>query len=189
MFEGVVATFLGQTGGGLAARYAAGRRTAGVPVALPEGPVLALSPGGHNQLQAQVIHEFLPRFAKGARVLYLGDTDHKSLHVEEAALASLGVPVTKHDKLPDIVLHDERRGWLFLIEAVTTHGPVSAKRHMELEAMLRDCKAGRVYVSAFPGFKEFKLYASSIAWETEVWLAEVPEHLLHYNGDRFFGPR
>jgi hypothetical protein len=188
-FAAATVKFLTATGGGLAARYGAGRRAAGVEIVLFGGEVLALSPGGHNQLQACIIRDFLPRFAPGARVLYLGDTDHKSLRVDKAALASLGVPMTKHDKLPDIVLYDETKEWLFLIEAVTSHGPVSAKRHIELEEALHACAAGRIYVSAFPGFKEFKREASHIAWETEVWLAEAPDHLLHYNGDRFFGPR
>jgi hypothetical protein len=97
--------------------------------------------------------------------------------------------VRANNKLPDVVLYDENRNWLFLIEAVTSHGPVSAKRHVELEAVLTNAGPGRVYVSAFPSFREFKRYADQIAWETEVWVAEFPEHLLHYNGDRFFGPR
>jgi len=102
---------------------------------------------------------------------------------------TIGVPVTRHDKLADVVLYDGARGWLFLVEAVTTHGPVSPKRHAELEKSLAGCKVGRVYISAFPAFREFKKYAAHIAWETEVWIAEAPDHLLHYNGDRFIGPR
>lgn len=188
-FDQLASTFLAQVGGGLADRYAAKRGAAGVVVTVAPGATLRLSPGGHNRLQASVIHEFLPRFAPGAHVLYLGDTEHKSLHVDDEALAALGVPVTRHDKLPDVVLYDEVRGWLFLVEAVTSHGPVSPKRHAELEDMLRASKSGRVYVSAFPSFRDFKRYAAHIAWETEVWIAEAPDHLLHYNGDRFFGPR
>lgn len=188
-FARLASAFLSQVGGGLAVRYASKRGAAGVVVKLAPGTMLRLSPGEHNRLQASVVHEFLPRFASAARVLYLGDTDHKSLHVDDYALGALGVPVTKHDKLPDVVLYDEVRSWLFLIEAVTSHGPVSPKRHAELENTLQACKAGRVYVSAFPAFREFKKYAAHIAWETEVWIAEAPDHLLHYNGDRFFGPR
>ena len=122
-------------------------------------------------------------------MLYLGDTDHKSLHVEQEKLAALGIPDGKHDKLPDVVLYDEARGWLFLIEAVTSHGPVSPKRYKELEEMLSGCKAGRVYVSAFLDGKTFGRYAAEIAWETEVWIADAPEHMVHFNGDRFLGPR
>jgi hypothetical protein len=100
----------------------------------------------------------------------------------------LNIPVTEHDKLPDVVLHDEERNWLFLIEAVTSHGPVSPKRQYELEEMLEECTAERIYVSAFPNFSEFKRHIDKIAWETEVWLSEVSDHLIHFNGDKFLGP-
>ena len=112
-----------------------------------------------------------------------------NLVVNTKALANLGIPITEHDKLPDVVLHDRTRRWLFLIEAVTSHGPVSPKRIVELEKMFAECPAGLVYVSAFPDMAEFKRHAPQIAWETEMWLAEVPDHLIHFNGDRFFGPR
>jgi hypothetical protein len=75
-----------------------------------------------------------------------------------------------------------------LIEAATTHGPVSPKRHAELEAMLKDCPAGRVYVTAFMDFTGFKKYTSEIVWESEVWVAEFPDHKIHFNGDKFLGP-
>jgi type II restriction enzyme len=101
----------------------------------------------------------------------------------------LNVPITEDDKLPDVVIHDRKREWLFLIEAVTSHGPISPKRIVELEAILAECLAGMVFVSAFPDMAEFKRHARHIAWETEVWLAETPDHLIHFNGDRFFGPR
>lgn len=187
-FGAAAAKFRTAEGGGLAERYAKPRKSANVTVTL-DGEAVTLSPGAHNRLQGQIVEHFIPRFAPGARVLYLGDTDHKSKHVDEARLAALGVPVTKHDKLPDLVVHDETRGWIFLIEAVTTHGPVSAKRHVELENVLAKSKAGRVYVSAFPSFHEFKKYADEIAWETEVWIADAPDHMLHFNGDHFMGPR
>jgi len=188
-FDALVQAFRKAQKGGLAAQYGQARRAANIEMTLRDGETVTLSPGAHNRLQADVVELFLPRFASGAHVLYLGDTDHKSKVVDEARLAALGVPVTKHDKLPDVVLHHEEKDWLFLIEAVTTHGPVGPKRYMELEDALSGVSAGRVYVSAFPSFREFKKYADDIAWETEVWVAEFPDHLLHYNGDRFFGPR
>jgi type II restriction enzyme len=187
-FEAAGARFRTAAGGGLAERYAKPRKSANVMVTI-DGEATTFSPGSHNRLQGLIVEQFIPRFAPGARVLYLGDTDHKSKHVDEARLAAVGVPVTKHDKLPDLVVHDEARGWVFLIEAVTTHGPISAKRHVELEGVLAKSLVGRVYVSAFPSFREFKRYADEIAWETEVWIADAPSHLLHFNGDRFMGPR
>lgn len=188
-FDAVAQAFRAAAEGGLALRYARQREDARVPVTLPDGRQFQLSPGKHNMLQALIIEEFLPRFAGGARVLYLGDSARKHLVVDHAQLQALGIPVSEHDKLPDVVAWMPDRNWLFLAEAVTSHGPVSAKRQVELEEMLAGCSAGKVYVSAFLSFAEFKRHADQIAWDTEVWIAEAPSHLLHYNGDRFYGPR
>jgi len=175
--------------GSLLTVYASKRTSRLVPVRLANGAKLELSPGRHNQLQAAVVEVFAPRFAPGSRLLYLGDTAKKNLFVDAASLRKLGIPITDHDKLPDIVLYDRKRAWLFLIEAVTSHGPVTPKRVFELEAMLADCNVGRLYVSAFPDFAEFRRHLKNIAWETEVWIAEIADHMIHFNGDRFLGPR
>ena len=175
--------------GALTARYSSPRDHNKVPVTLPDGQTLVLSPGKHNEVQKAIIEEFAPRFAPGSEVLYLGDTAKKALIVDAKAFLALGIPITEHDKLPDVVLFDRKKQWLYLIEAVTSHGPVSPKRVIEIEALLKKCTAGPVYVSAFPDMAEFKKHAKDIAWETEVWLADVPDHLIHFNGDRFFGPR
>ncbi len=29
---------------------------------------------------------------------------------------------------------------------------------------------------------------AQIAWESEVWIAEEPMHMIHFNGERFLGP-
>ncbi|MGC9395819.1 MAG: BsuBI/PstI family type II restriction endonuclease [Anaerolineae bacterium] len=160
-----------------------------VPLRLADGRTFYLSPGEHNELQALVIQEFGPRFAPAATVLYLGDTANKKLILEEDLFMSLGVPAPDHDKLPDVILFDAERNWLFLIEAVTSHGPLSPKRHVELSEMFESCSADLVYVTAFLDFATFKGFLSEIAWETEVWVAEIVDHLIHFNGDRFLGPR
>jgi len=166
-----------------------------IPVKLPNGQEITLSPGIHNQLHADIVHEFCPRFiGEGGIVLYIGDTASsrdeggKLLVLEKEQLAALGVPPMSHDKLPDVVVYDEKREWLFLIEAVTSHGPVSPKRWNELEEALSTCTVGRVYVTAFPDTAEFRKNAADIAWETEVWISAQPDHMIHFNGDRFLGP-
>ena len=98
------------------------------------------------------------------------------------------MPIGLHDKLPDVVLHYAEAGWLFLVEAVTSHGPISEKRHAELETMLAECPLGRVYVTAFLTRVDFRQYAADVAWETEVWIAENPGHMIHFNGPKFLGP-
>lgn len=160
-----------------------------VPLDLPDGVRVELSPGQHNELQAAIVQQFAPRFAPHARLLYLGDTAKKSLHVDDIRLSAIKVPVTQHDKLPDVILNDERRKRLLLIEAVTAHGPMTPSRVMELRALLAECPQGLVFISAFLDMAEFRKHLKDIAWETEVWIAEIPEHMIHFNGDRFLDPR
>lgn len=160
-----------------------------IPVTLQNGKTLKLSAGKHNEVQAAIVEQFAPRFANGGILLYLGDTAKKDLFLDEQGLKDLGIPIDQHSKLPDVVILDTNRNWLFLIEAVTSHGPVSPKRLLELEDFLKDCKVGKVYVTAFPDMAEFKKHSINIAWETEVWLMDVADHMIHFNGDRFMGPR
>lgn len=176
----------------LTAQYAEARDHQRIALTLPDGRTVALSPGLHNEVQRAVLEEFLPAFASGAKLLYLGDTEQKHLFEDTETLRRLGIPLGQHSKLPDVVLLQERPDgseWLFLIEVVTSHGPVSPKRKMELQEMLKACPAGPVYVTAFPNFKLFKKYSAALAWHTEVWIQEMPGNMIHFNGDRFLGPR
>lgn len=175
--------------GELSKKYLKERKQTLIPVMLSNGKTLKLSAGKHNVVQAAIVQDFAARFAQGSEVLYLGDTANKDLYIDKKKLKELNIPIDEHSKLPDVVLYDEKKNWLFLIEAVTSHGPVSPKRVIELEELLKDCRAGKVYVSAFPDFTEFKKYSTNIAWETEVWVVDFPEHMIHFNGDRFMGPR
>jgi type II restriction enzyme len=173
----------------LAEIYERNRESQYVPVTFPTGEKFNLSPGKHNELQAAIIKEFAPRFLATPQVLYFGDTAKKGLVLDNASFILLNVNVTDHDKLPDIVLLDAAKKWLFLIEAVTSHGPMNPKRVFELREMFKNSKYGLVFVSAFPEFSEFKQHSKDISWETEVWISDFPEHLIHYNGDKFIGPR
>ena len=135
------------------------------------------------------MEQFAPRFAPGGKLLYIADTEDKDLYVDTDGLNALHLPIMEHSNLPDIIISDDKRGWLFLIEVVTSHGPVSPKRIVELEEWTQDCPYGVVYVTAAPSVRELKNHVEDIAWETEVWLADAPDHLIHFNGDRFIGPR
>lgn len=154
------------------------------------GLEVKFSPGKHNQLQKEIIEEFLPRFAPGANVLYVGDTAKKDLIKNNEKLLELGIKITDHDKLPDVILYMEEKNWIFFIEAVTSVGPISVKRRDDINAMLENCNCGIVYVTAFLDMgKIFKSFINEIAWETEIWIADNPDHMIHLNGDRFLGPR
>jgi hypothetical protein len=147
-----------------------------------------LSSGKHNILQKDILKNFAPRFAKGSILIYMGDTARKLFYLDAEYCEKLNIDITKHDKLPDIVLYHHKKKWLYLIEAVTSHGPVSDKRMIEIEEMLSDSSVHLIFVSAFPDFKTFQKYASEISWETEVWISNSPDHIIHFNGDKFLGP-
>jgi hypothetical protein len=154
-------------------------------VKLPNGTLIKFTPGKHNKLQISVLKRFRAEFCPKSQIAYVGDAARKLLHKDEKALKRLKIPITEHDKLPDVVLYDKSKKLLFLIEAVTSHGPLSPKRQIELEKALVKCKARKVYISAFPDFREFKRHIDNIAWETEVWIEVNPNHMIHFNGPKF----
>ncbi|MEZ5449798.1 MAG: BsuBI/PstI family type II restriction endonuclease [Thiolinea sp.] len=172
----------------LVARYAKERDQMLVPVEIAPGKTVSLSPGEHSELIRDIIEKFAPRFAPGSTLVYVGDTGDKWGYFDAPHLASLGVDVDSHGKMPDVVLHYTAKNWLLLVESVTSHGPVDGKRHAELASLFAGSTAGLVYVTAFPNRSVMGRYLGDIAWESEVWVADAPSHLIHFNGERFLGP-
>ncbi len=168
--------------------YESKRNLKKMPVKI-NGVNFTFSPGKHNQLQKAILEEFAPRFAPNSECLYVGDTIEKDLVKNEERLQGLGFSITLHDKMPDVVLYSEDKNWLYFIEAVTSVGPMDPKRIKELEEMTTGVTAGKIYITAFLDFKTFKKFSESLAWETEVWIADMPDHMIHLNGDKFLGPR
>jgi hypothetical protein len=164
------------------------RTLARVPVTLPDGSQVALSPGGQNLLIKAIIEHFCPAFAPRGVVLYIGDTENKFVHLEIEHLASLGVSLDPAAKIPDVIVYHTAKNWLLLIEAVTSAGPVDGKRRKELKELFSGCKAGLVFVTAFENRRVMQSFIGQIAWESEVWIAEDPDHMIHFNGERFLGP-
>ncbi|MGO8898365.1 MAG: BsuBI/PstI family type II restriction endonuclease [Isosphaeraceae bacterium] len=185
-FDDAVKRFIEQFGS-LNIAYDRLRETNRIPLLLPDGATVYLSPE-HNALRVAIIEEFGPRFAPGAGVLHVGDTAKKHVIFDSGHLAGLGVPITEHDELPDVVLYDPHQQRLFMIEAVTLHGPVSPKRHREFESFLGSCLAERVYEVAFHSCAVFRISAADTARETEVWIAATQDHMIHFNGPTFLGP-
>jgi adenine-specific DNA-methyltransferase len=169
-------------------RYAQSRAMERIPVKFNDGLELTLSPGGQNELVEKIIHEFSPRFVPGGQVIYLGDTDDKWLYFDKSKLLELGVTIEEHGKMPDVIIYHTEKNWLLLIEAVTSHGPINPKRMGELKQLFLGSQAGLVFVTTFLTRKAMLEYLGEIAWETEVWVAESPEHMIHFNGERFLGP-
>ncbi|MFI2279613.1 BsuBI/PstI family type II restriction endonuclease [Nocardia beijingensis] len=173
---------------GLKKQYAAAREMNRIPVVSTDGKEFFLTPGGQNPLIKLMTEEFCSLFTPGAELLYVGDSGDKFVVFEKGRFAELGVTFDAHGKMPDLVVYLEDKQWLVLMEAANSHGPVDSKRHAELAALFGSATPGLVYVSCFPDRKEMRKYLTQIAWETEVWCAEDPTHLIHFNGERFLGP-
>ncbi|MBE6312564.1 MAG: restriction endonuclease [Bacteroidales bacterium] len=168
--------------------YASKKKMQKMPVQI-DGITFSLSAGKHNELQKAIVEEFAPRFAPHSQCLYLGDTTQKDLVKKVDKLSELGFTITLHDKMPDIVLYREDKNWLYFVEAVTSVGPISPARILEIQDMTNEVKAGKIFVTAFLDFDTYKRFSKELAWETEVWIADMPDHMIHLNGDKFLGPR
>ena len=168
--------------------YASKKKMTMMPMHI-NGADFQFSTGKHNELQKAIIEEFAPRFAPDSQCLYVGDTIEKDLVKNIEKLTELGFEITLHDKMPDVVLYREDKNWIYFVESVTSVGPMDAKRILEIAEMTKNVAAGKIFVTAFLDFKTYKKFSESLAWETEVWIAEMPEHMIHLNGDKFLGPR
>jgi len=164
------------------------RQISKVAVILPSGGQLSFSAGEHNDLQKAIIEDFLPRYGFGSEVLYVGDTADKHLYLEKEKLEKLIFFEISHEELPDIIAYSKKKNWLYLIEAVHSSGPISEIRLLQLQKLTKNCTADIVYVTAFLNRPKFRQFMTDIAWETEVWIADNPDHLVHFNGDKFLGP-
>jgi hypothetical protein len=160
-----------------------------IPIKISDDKEVLFSVGDHNELQKAVVEEFLPRFCPNGDLLYLGDSQDKDLINEKEKLKDLGFFRLDHGMLPDIVAYRSEKNWIYLVEAVHTANPMTKTRKIELEDLLKEkCNAEIIYVSAFSNRTKFKEWITKLAWETEVWIKEEPDHLIHFNGHKFLGP-
>src|ERR1700730_14511891 len=173
---------------GQVAQYSRTRIFRQIPVTLPDGSEVTLTPGGQNILIKQMLEGFCTRFTPCGTVIYVGDAGRDDPVYCEDELRSLGVTLDKHGKFPDLIVHLPNREWLVLMEAASSHGPVDGKRYRELGNLFASARPRCVFVSCFPSRAEMRKYLSVIAWETEVWCANEPSHLIHFNGERLLGP-
>jgi hypothetical protein len=186
-YEALIAAFL-STRQSLTARYAKEREMVTIPLVLKSGATVSLSPGDHSQLIRDIVEQFGRRYAPDGELVYVGDTGDKHGYFNDELFRDLGVELDAHGKMPDVVIYMRLKNWLVLVESVTSHGPVDSKRQIELNRLFKGCSAGLIFVSAFPNRRTFLKYLSVIAWESEVWIADTPTHLIHFNGTRFLGP-
>lgn len=165
-----------------------------VPAKLPSGKIIKLAPGIHSDLIKQIVEVFVPGFLHSDGLIFVDDTGRKETSSKRKAEAldylkkELDIDIDIHGKIPDVLVHIPEKKWLVLIEAFTSVGPINAKRHQELTRLFKKPNLGLIFVTAFPNRKTMAKSLSEIDWQTEVWVADSPTHLVHFNGERFLGP-
>ena len=153
------------------------------PVGKPERRIAP-----HKKLIAEVLSKFFRRWGHGAKPIVVRGYAPPHCLAHREYLSRLGISVVDRWELPDIVAYSAKKNWLFLIEAVHSSGPISPVRRLELKRLAGECTADIVFVTAFLSRDAFRKFAPDIAWETEVWIADAPDHLVHFDGDKFLGP-
>lgn len=160
-----------------------------IPVAGASAAIIRAPATGLNALVRKVIDEFCPRFTPGGIPIYVTGADKRLAYFDADYLDGVGVVVGEQGKMPDVVVHLTNKDWLFLIEAATSHGPVDENRRMELTSLFAVKRAGLVFVTAIPNRAAFSKCLANVAWGTHVWVANAPDHIIHFNGGRLLGPR
>lgn len=149
---------------------------------------ISLSPGTHSRLTKEVCEVFAPAYIPGFEPVYISDTRNKMLYVNSGLTEVLNISLDEHDKLPDVILYRRSMNIVYVIEVVTSVGPVSQSRKQELSNLLMKKSAltfGLVYVTAFPDRRTLRKFIADIAWETKAWIAE--EHFGIINFDLIAG--
>jgi hypothetical protein len=149
-----------------------------------DGCLFQVASPGRIRMRCHQSHDRPSRHSKfGIR-----DPKRNGVHLNAKALASLGVTLDSAAKTPDVIVHHRAKNWLLLIEAVTSAGPVDGKRRKELKDLFAGCQAGLVFATAFGDRRTMQTFVSHIAWESEVWIADDPDRMIHFNGERCLGP-
>jgi len=158
-------------------------RKDGVAVRLPSGRQFLLGPGEHNELERDVVEILAPTLLRQPSVVYLGDTAPRAGYQDRALMRRLNLPIDIQKSVPDVILYDAEDSLLFIIEAVTSGGPIDAPRL----AQLRELSSGAAklgvrieFLTAFPTRKSFRGFVEQIAWGTTVWVSGEPSNLIHF---------
>lgn len=159
-----------------------------VPVHMPDGSIANLSAGGQNILIKAMVEELCARYAPGGEVVYIDDTDKQQDRSNHPVLERFGITIPEHGKAPDLIVWLPSKEWLFLMEACSTHGPIDVIRKRDLGELFAGATGHIVFVSCFPDRAVMRKYLAELAWETEAWCADDPDHMIHLDGEKFLGP-
>lgn len=170
------------------AEYVRARQERMIAVNVGGNKTIMMEGDGHNRLQKRIVEEFLPHFIGDFEVLYIAESENKTLKIDQEKILALGLEELLGGELPDIVAYCKSKDWIIIIEAFHTAGAITTSRLDRLKRTLGKAAAKTVFVTAFDTRSHYKQYCDAVAWRTEVWIAEEPTNMIHHDGIRFLGP-
>lgn len=169
------------------------------PVVLPDEDVMFISNEGQGPLVRAIVEKMLPRFAGGVSVLAIDTADGLKFPWEgkagNQAAESVRELISEQPKTavntpiyPDVIAYDGDKGWLFLVEACNSEGVFDERRRSRLADLLGPRFPNMIFITCFNSRNEMKQWLPQLAWETEVWVADDPDHMIHLDGAKYLSP-
>jgi len=173
-------------------RSGAGKDAGGVLVEFPNHETRRLSPGVSSKIAKGVVEQFAVLFLEDPAVLWLSESGNKVVARDDLLARRIGLNIDPSRYLPDIILVDLGAGesdavLVVFIEVVATDGPITEERRAEL-MKLTDAAgfdpAQVAFVTAFLDRDHVAMRRSlpAVAWNSFVWIASEPDHLIALNG-------
>ena len=155
-----------------------------------EGINISLKKSAHNKLQVNILESLIPLICKEKpELLYIGDATNRDLWQKNERLEELGIHIfSQSGNLPDIIVYDRCAKRIIFIEAYHSTGPFTIDRVNDIKALCK-CEEGTeaAFITAFDSTAKMLKNYKDVAWDTDMWSADEPTHLVHKNGDKFIG--
>lgn len=142
-----------------------------------------------DKLTKVIMSEFTTHFASDAECFYLRDSKENVQSSNVVKLKELGFCVSEESKMPDVILYSVDKDWLYLIQSVVNSDVIDEIRFEELKTLTRSVDKQKVFITAFPNSQSFKDNMDRLAWDTVAWIADTPEHMIHFEKHGTLEPR
>ena len=134
----------------------------------------------HPVFQA-VLGKFRRRFAPGSEVLWVSEQRSRLVRLGHSRRNLLELPLPEGIDLPNIVLLQRKLSRMFLVEVIGAGGLLNSTRCAELRRGLRGFRLKLVFITASASRSELRDRLHEIAWQTHVWIANEPNHIIHFD--------
>lgn len=136
-----------------------------------------------SHLIKAVLDSFVPIHAPSSTTVYIARDNNSVLHQDQSALSDLGLEVKHLIGNTDLVLKidDPKEPWLCFVLCEHSCGHIDTKRKQYLDKIASSTKIKCAYLSAFASMESYSKVCDSIAWSTDVWVADQPTKIISFD--------